>query len=373
MRRTEKTSRFLLLFTLALWAVAIPAASFELETEYTIPLEETDRVMGSLEGNFMVYGRPKITLYHARGNPIFTKQVTNNVKPIMSPNGKYIGLVTYADKSPTDLKTLKLEMYDQAGKLQWQVAKPAPNTFFIANNGAIFGVEGVEGIPPTRIYLFDPYGNLRNILTYQDYRRLLISPMGSKLIIDRGQGGLDVYDSLGNMLMALPVSTDYIFDRDERYIATFYQGICRIYQDEKEVQAIRSSEVDIREMAINVASNLLVLMAAKRLEVFELVSGKLLWEFPIKESSPWLASLDVSKDGKLIVCGVDINRGNAYAKEERHVEGNLFVFSADGKMMVQHHETYKIWLPGLPRGVVSPSGGSIMVETKEKLLKLRIK
>jgi len=363
----------LLLTLLLIILMAIPAGALELVSEYSIPLKEKDRILGSLEGNYLVYGRPYVKMYNNRGKALFSKKLKNNVKPTLSPNGKYFGLITYADRSPTDLKTVKLEMFDQSGKFRWKIDKPAANAFLIADNGAFYGIEGTPGISPTKIHIYDQYGDRINILILDKYHGLSISPKGTKFIIDKARDGLEVYDSTGTLLDSLPVSKNYVIDRDERYIATFFQGIFRLYQDEKEVVSFKSPEMTIRDMAINVENNIVVLMAAKRLEVYELTTKKQLWEHRITDGSKWLNSLDLSNDARFIVCGLDVNGGNQLPKAERHVEGYLLLFTSNGKTMTRQKENYKIWGTGLPKGVFTTSSGSVLMQTREKLEKFRIK
>jgi hypothetical protein len=348
------------------------SSALELDSEFSIPLKEKDRVLGSLKGNFAIYGRPRITMYNGRGKAIFSKKLKNNVKPTLSPGGKYLGLITYADRSPTDLKTMKLEIYDQSGQFIRKISKPAANSFHIMDDGCVYGVEGVEGIAPTRLHLYDQNGSLRDTITFKNYHGLRIAPSGKKFIIDKARDGLEVFDSLGQFLVSLPISKVYEFDRDDRYIGIHFDGIFRLYKDEKEIQLIETSEETMRDMVLNAEHDLVVLMANKRLEVYELSSGRLIWEMRLYQQEKWFSSLDLSSDCRFILCGVDINRGNPYPKEERHLEGYLYIVPPNGKMLVQHRETYKTWGLGLPKGVAMPGAGSIMLQTREKLEKFKI-
>jgi len=356
-----------------IYLIPVPAISADLVSEINIPLTEKDRVLGSLEGNFLIYGRPNITMYDQQGKAIFTRKLTNNIKPTLSPNGKYLGLITYADHSPTDLKTLAFERFDENGKFLWKLTKPDANTFMIADNGAIFGIEGVKGISPNRIHMYDQYGDIINILNLKSYHGIAIAPSGGKFIIDRARDGLDVYDSLGNFLATLPVSKNYVFDRDHRYIATFFQAVFHLFQDEKEVVSFRSSEAVIKDMAIDVEKNLAVFMSVKRLEVYELTTKKRLWEYRLRDERLFFTSLHVSNDGQYIACGVDVNGGTPVPKAMRHVEGYVYLFPIDGSTLDKHHETYKTWGTNLPNGVFIPDSKGLWVQTREKLEKFLIK
>ena len=341
--------------------------AINLISSVTIPLKEDDRVMGSLKGNFLIYDRSNVALYNQQGDKIFSKVIKNNTKPVMASNGNYLGLVTYDTRFPTALKTEKLEMYEPQGKFRWKLDNPAANSFVIADDGAIFGIEGVEGMSSARIHMFDPYGILVTIVPITNYHSLLVAPSGKKFIIDKARDGLEVYDSLGNLIGTAPVSRTYVFDKDDRYFATFFNGEFHLFQDQKEIRTIKSSEIVIIDMVINVQANLAVLMASKRLEVFELTTGKLLWEFRLTEERKWFTSLDLDDAARFIACGLDINQGTLVTKEKRHVEGYLYLFTSNGKTMAQRREDYALWGVGLPRGALSPSAGVVTLLTREKL------
>ncbi len=372
MQRSVKHLSLILMMAVVLGA-ALPCHALELVSEYSIKLDAKDRVLGSLSENYLVYGRPQITLYNSRGRAIFSRKLTNNIKPALSPRGKYLGLVTYADHSPTDLKTTKLELFDQAGKSLWKLTNPEPNSFIITDKGTIFGIEGVKGIPPTRIYLYNKYGTQLNILPIKEFHGLEIAPSAGKFIIDKAQEGLDVYDSLGNILANLPVSERYVFDKDDRYLGIFFESVFRLYQDEKEVATIETAENTLRGMALNVAKNLFVAMGPKKLQVFQLTTQKLLWEYPLDAEQLSYSSLSLSPDGRFIACGVDVNGGTLVPKDKRHVEGYVYLFPISGQAMVMRKENYDLWGIGLPKAVFSESGGSVILETREKIEKLMIR
>lgn len=359
--------------TLALaWATS-PVWAYELVSEYTIPVDDNDHVLGSLRDNYLVYNRGYMVLYNGMGKRLFDRKINAAVTPTMSENGKFLGLVTYAGSGPNEFKTVRLEMLDPSGKVQWTLKEPVANRFVIADNGSFYGIEGVEGMSPTRIHLYDRYGDRNSIVPVSNYHGLIISPSGGRFLVDRALDGLEVYDTLGTLLANLPTAKNYMFDRDDRYIATFFNGNLHIYQDLKEVMTIKSSEIDIEDMAIDVKGNRAVLLASKRLEVFELTTGKKLWEYPLLEEKQWFTSVDLSGDGQRIVCGMDINLGTLVAKEKRHVEGFVYLFPIGGQTMASRRLTYPRWGVGLPRVVFTSGGGSIMVETRDSIEKLRIK
>lgn len=370
--------RFLTITFLALSISGIVLASprsllaSDLTSQFTIKLNEKDRVVGTLRGKVLVYGRPMIKMYDDRGRQLFSRKLKNNVKPVLSPDGGYVGLVTYADKSPTDLKTLQLEVFDPNLRLLWKLPRPKANTFLMADNGTVFGIEGVEGIASTRIHVYDRRGNKRQEIEVNNYQGMMFSPSGACFAVSRGNNGIDLYDSTGSVIATLPPAANYAFDADDRYVGTFSGGLFHLYQDGKEINIIRSSEKSLVDLAINRSANLAALLAPERLEVFDLTTGKLLWEAKLAEEERSFTSLDISRDGKGIVCGVDVSRGNAAPKESRHVEGYLYVYSVDGGKMIRRKETYAIWGVGLPR-VACSSDGSIILQTREKVEKFGIK
>lgn len=356
-----------------LLAAATAVHGYELVSEYSINVDENEKVMGSMQGNFLVYNRGFMALYNPMGKQAFSRKLKSTIKPVLSDNGKYLGLVTYSDKGVSDMKTLQLEMVDPMGKTIWKLANPPANSFVLADNGLIFGIEGVVGMSTTRIHMYDQNGDRMAIIPAPNFSALAIAPSGKKFLVDRGRDGLDVYDSLGALIINLPLATNYTFDSDDRYLATFFNGVFHLFQDEKEVSTIKAAGLVIEDMAINVAANIVVLMSVKQLEIFELTTGKLLWDFALTEEEKSFTSLDMSGDAARFTCGVDVNLGTPVVREKRHVEGYLYLFDTKGRTMTQRKETYTRWGVGLPRGVFSSSGGAIMLETREKIEKLRIK
>lgn len=370
--------RFLIIIFLALsvsGVVLMPVEflfASDLTSLFTIKLSEKDRVLGSLRGNILVYGRPMIKMYDDRGRQLFSRKLKNNVKPVLSLNGEYVGLVTYADKSPTDLKTARLEIFDSNMRLFWKALRPEANTFLIADNGVAFGIEGVEGMTDTRIHIYDRKGNKRQVIKINNYQGITVSSSGTRFAVSRGNDGIDLYDSTGNVIATVPPATNYAFDADDQYWGTFSGGLFHFYQEGKEISIIRSSEKNLVDLAINRSANLVAFLSVQRLEVFDLMTGKLLWEAKLAEEDKSYTSLDIPRDGKGIVCGVDVNRGNAAPKETRHVEGYLYVYSIDGGKIIRRQETYTTWGVGLPR-VACSLDGSIVLQTREKIEKFGIK
>ncbi|MFH1699975.1 MAG: hypothetical protein ABIE07_05240 [Candidatus Zixiibacteriota bacterium] len=346
---------------------------FEIDKLYSIPLDKSGRVIGSLRGNYLIYTRPNIKMYNNSGREIFSRSLKNNVKPKLSPNGEQLGLITYADNSPTSIKTIKFELFDRNGKYQWAMDMPAPNDFILTNSGKIFGIEGALGISPVRVHLFSEFGDLVNILTFEDdYKAIEITPNGKKFVIDRSYNGYFVYDSTGNLLKKIPECTKFVFDRDDRYFGVFFQKYFHLYQDENEIKAIETEEFEIKEMAMNVEANVLVLLSKSLIEVYELTSGKQLWKYQFADKDNRFTVLDLSDDGEFLVCGLDKSKGIKAPKEERHVEGEIYLIPTNGKTMFRQRANYKEWNPDFPKGFFGSGNRSVFMLTKEELIKYRI-
>lgn len=352
---------------------AATAYALKLEENYSIPLEKNSRVLGSLRNNYLIYTRPNIKMYNQRGRELFSRRLKNNVKPVLSPNGEHLGLITYADNSPTSLQTIKLELYDRNGKYRWKIDKPAPNEFMFTNSGRIFGIEGVLGIAPIRIHLYSEFGDLINILIFQDdFKGVEIAPSGNKFVVNRTFNGHFVYDSTGNLLKGIPECTNFCFDRDDRYFGVFFQKIFHLYQDEKEIKLIETEEYEIKDMAMNVEANVLVLLTKKMIEVYELTSGKQLWKYKFAEKDNQFTVLDLSENGEFLVCGLDKSKGIHALKKDRHTEGEIYLIPTNGKTMFRQRAKYKEWSPDFPKGFFGSGNRNVFMLTKEKLTRYRI-
>lgn len=364
--RTVVFSLICIIFT------SINIYAVELNLETSIKLEEQDRVYGSMEGNILVYGRPYIKIYNNRLKQLWSKKLKNNTKPVMSPNGEYLGLILYNDHSPTSLQTLRFSFYDSRGNFEWKLEKLPATTFSMADNGYIFGIEGVPGISPTRIHLYDRFSDRLSVVAAQMYHGMKASPDGLKFIVDHSDG-LAVYDSLGKELAVLPAAQEYVIDRDNRYIALFSNGVFRLFQDEKEVQRFRTSEKEIEDFAINVEAGVLVVMSEKRTEVYDLIAGRLKLSEQVKDLKESYTSLDLSPDGRFAVCGSDVNEGPGVSKAKRHVQGYVYLIPTSGAKSHRMQISYDDWSVGLPKVQFSKTGATIFVQTGNSLSKYRIK
>ncbi len=349
----------------------LSAIGLQKETEISIPPKA--RVYGSMEGATLVYNRPNITVYNNRLKSLWSKKVKNNIKPAMSPNGEFIVLATYNDHSPTTLKIVKFDLYDSRGKYQWSLPKPEATLFELADNGYIFGIEGVPGISPTRIHLYDKFSDRLSVVIAETYRGLKFSPDGLKFIVDMGAEGLAVYDSLGGEKAILPAAQKYIIDQDNQYIVLFSNGVVRIFRDEKEVKRFRTGEETIVDMAVNVETGVLILMSEKRVEVFDVVTGRQTLDQRVQNLKESFTSLDLTRSGDMAVCASDVNLGTSVTKAKRHVEGYVYLLPLSGAQMHRLKINYASWGVGLPKVYFSKTGASVFVQTKESLVKYRIK
>lgn len=366
--------RFLQAFTLLILILTLSEAlkAQELQARFKIPLKENDRVLGTLEGNFVVYGKPYIAMYNNQGQKLWSRKLKNNVKPYLSDNGDFLALVTYADRSPTDLRAMKLEMFQPNGNRRYSISKPAATNYHISNRGMVIGVEGVPGIPPIRLHLYDASGNRITLLNFENYRGLSFSPAGDRFLVDRGPDGLGIFSSSGQPQYTLHPGTYFTFDRTGEYVGIFTEGYLGLYKGEEKVSQINFIETEIVDMAINIEAGVLVLLGQKNLGVFEPLTGKPIKELRLNEREKSFASLDLSNDGNTIVCGVDVNNGSEVPKNQRHSEGYAYIYQNKGNSLILHREKYDSWRIGLPKAVLSPGDNSLMFLTAETIKKLTL-
>jgi len=357
--------------TLILTGTAVNA--LDLIQQYTVSLDKKDRILGSMSGDYVVYGRPFIKVINNDGKQLFSKKLKNNVKPTVSPNGNYIGLATYTDRDPTNLRATRMDVYSSSGKYEYKINKPRATMFEIADNGRVFGIEGVPGISPTTIHIYDTGGKWLSDLTVEMFHALVVAPSGDKFIVDMAADGLGLYDGQGKLIEVLPAADHFSFDsHDDSYVGVFFQGEFHLYNNGREEKIVRSTEGSIIDLAFDIQSDLLVLLADKRIESYALGTGKMVWDFRLIENEQWFTCLDIAANGSYMLCGVDVNRGSDVPKDKRHTEGYVFVFSADGKVNARHKETYNVWGKGFPRAAFSESGNALLMATREKIKKFTI-
>lgn len=346
-------------------------AGFRFTSKYKIELSGEHKVLGSLRGNYLIQSKSSAKLVSLEGVPLFSKPIDGQIRPILSSNGQYFGLVHYATGG--EARVEKIEFFDTAGKIVWTFNKPEPRAFAIANNGYLFGIDDVKQGTAKRIHLFDQFGMLLNIINCPTYAGLETAPSGNRFLIAMPGRGLAVYDTTGTERMVLPWADVYTFDNEELYVGTWQDGAFHLFQEDREVKTIPLRNREISHMVLSVAKDRVILMGPKYLGVFALISGNMLWETMLEEKERKFVSLDMSKNGRFIACGVDNDRGEGVPAEKRHQDSFIYLFSADGKILTPRQVFYSRWAAGFPRVVFSPSGGSITLQTGDKIEKLAIR
>ena len=128
MDATAMRKHILFIFiTLALaWATS-PVWAYELVSEYTIPVDDNDHVLGSLRDNYLVYNRGYMVLYNGMGKRLFDRKINAAVTPTMSENGKFLGLVTYVGALTLWIFSLALSLSNAFFNLVgWTQREPFP-------------------------------------------------------------------------------------------------------------------------------------------------------------------------------------------------------------------------------------------------------
>ncbi len=370
--RTMVFGIFLLTVFIFTAAASAQPDQVELKSVFVHKLEPKDQVLGDVTGNFIVYGRPHVSVFNAKGEALFSRKLTNNIKPAISDNGEFVGLATYADRNPTSLKTTDFALFNPSGSRIGHIDKPSANNFKIASNGTILATEGTAGLPPTFVYIYSKNGDRRTMLKYQSYHALVISPSGKRFAVDKGPEGMEIYNDQGESIVELPSYESYAFDNRKDFFGVFADAELSIYDDKEILHTLRAAEYRIIDVQFDVDADVAAIMSERRLEVYRISSGQLLWELRLPNDEKWFTSIAISPDGKKIAAGIDINLGPDVPKESRHVEGDLYLFSVDGQLLARHRENYQLWSKGIPY-VCFSDDDEVVVVTREKIEKFEIR
>jgi hypothetical protein len=129
----------------------------------------------------------------------------------------------------------------------------------------------------------------------------------------------------------------------------------------------KTNLLSAREMSFSPDNRYLSVIDKKSLYLFEVKTGKLLWQYILDKPELSFISVDVTSDAEKIIAGIDFDKGRGVAPEDRHTNGFVYLFDKEGKITWQKELSYKLWGAVFPQVKFSSDETRFSVITREKI------
>lgn len=144
------------------------------------------------------------------------------------------------------------------------------------------------------------------------------------------------------------------------------------YYQEKLVSVGRKENILARGMALSPDNKYVSVIDKKNLYLFDFHTGDLLWRYSLDQPELSFISVDLTKNGEMIIAGVDFDKGRNVPPQERHTQGYVYLFDQKGKLTWQKELSYTLWNAFVPQVKFSLDGSVFSVKTREKIYLFQI-
>jgi outer membrane protein assembly factor BamB len=341
-----------------------PELVFELSIEGQI-------VMGSIsDGNLILSTHEGLQVVTSDGKQSFQANLKPNQGLVTSADGKFFGITNYSKSTSTDfLSAESFALYSAEGNKLWEIKNPEVSDFHISNQANfVVGVSAGEGSQKSRLIFYNHAGDSIRSIDVELFQGISFSYNGKYVFVNSGKDGLLAYDDSGNLKGSLGLCEKFATSRDGEYVVTMSNGALKFfYQTKTTGISPKTNLLSAREMSFSPDNRYLSVVDKKSLYLFEVKTGKLLWQYTLDKPELSFVSVDVAGNAEKIITGIDFDKGRGAAPEERHTNGFVYLFDKEGRITWQKELSYKLWGAVFPQVQFSSDGTRFSVVTREKI------
>jgi len=344
--------------------------AFEPELVLEMPVEGKTIKGDILDGKLILSSQEKFWVITPKGKESFQMNLKPNQGLVTSEKGEFFGITTYSKGAPAGfLAAKRFELYSTDGKKLWEVDPAFGGTAFYISNGAnlVVGISSGEGSLESRLVFYNHIGDLIFGTRISFPQGISFSSNGKYVLVNSAKDGLLTFDDSGDLTANFGLCEKFAISSDGEYMATISAGNLRFYHQGKPIGNGLKINLLVREMSFSLENKYLSVIDKKNLYLFEVQTGKLVWQYTLDQPELSFISVDISSDAEKIIAGIDFDKGRKAPPEQRHTKGLVYIFDKDGKSIWGNELSYKLWSSLFPRVQFSSDGKRFSIITREKI------
>ncbi|MEO0095818.1 MAG: hypothetical protein ABIL46_03070 [candidate division WOR-3 bacterium] len=315
---------------------------------------------------FFIYLLP---LFAGAIEPVLIKSEGYQFDPfvIYSPNHKYYALVTYGTGNSEFVPFDQFILKDNSNRIIYTKANFNHTVVDISDNGWVMGADFDGPISGKAIlHFYDSKGVKHNTAEIGFFNQRAYSTDGSVYCVLDGLNGLRVFKADGTPLYNLGKGNTFAVSDDGSYIA--------LALDEEIVLFFRGSQWGripvispfIRKIKFSPDNSILCFIDRKNLYVYGVSDRQLIIRYEEKKSERNFISLDIARDNKTIIAGLDEDFGRNSGA--RHKKGYVYLFNINDGLIWHTGLNYDNWDITIPE-VKFIDHSTFIVRTNSEVLR----
>lgn len=355
--------RILILVFGAILILPVPALAFKLKELARFEVADDAHVFGQSTSNIIVTDGASAKFYNRRWKVRSTITLDSSQSIIVADNSLYYAIVEFEPNAGSDSAAGFVNVYDNRQVPLWGAFDIRKGEHYLSPSGDyIVTVTGTPGFLDFEVHIS------RQDQPPVDYKieffeKLYFSANGEFFLVDCGLKGGRLINSSGELIDSTGVFQDCAFSEDGKYYALYDKGKISVFQGKKLYADHDFQQVLVKKMVVRKEVNRLISVFHDMIVVNRLDNGVNMWRYNTEKDNARFVSMDVSPDNKFVACGVDVNAGRKVVKEERHVQGFLYVYDFDGQVVETKEFKYPTYIEGTPEVNFGPDSRTIFVRT----------
>jgi hypothetical protein len=341
---------------------------FRIKEVSSLPIEKTDIIYGQATGNIIIQKDDRLVLLNRRHQIKSEVVLDSSQSTVVAANGMFYGIVNGHKSEDSVSINSTATIYSNRGVPLWSVYDLVEGDYYLAASGDyLIAITGTTGWFNYKMFLY--YKNRSVIeVDIQSFENLFFSEDGDFLLIDAGAKGVKLYSADGDFLQQYDSQKMIAFsETGKKFVAYSHKGVLKIFEGNNDKLTLELKRLSIEGFILRDEINTVLIIYNNRIVVINAGDGSVLWDYGSGKEGGLFASLDVSPNNKFIACGIDVNKGKAAEKSERHELGYLFVYDIEGQDLQELKFQYDLYSKGLPDVKFLSDNRTISVRNAESL------
>ncbi len=283
----------------------------------------------------------------------------------LSDDGSAYGVTTHrhgaADFAPTATFTLRSATGDQI----WSIGETEDVAYAISSQRRVVGLSlNINTARRNRIHFYGPDGRMLRDAAVPYGLGGRFSAQGNVFFAPSAQDVLYAFDADGRSLWTMQGVRLFASTPDGSVVAATGEGHLKLIENGQLRASLDLGDLLVRRIAIAPAGDRIAIAGKHEVRVYRTRGLVQLWRAESGDPALAITSVDIADHGRWTAVGVARDLGPEAGLNQRHPDGEVRVYDADGAQRHQASLAFDVWNIFSPTAVLAEDGASMTITTR---------